>query len=75
MLEEALTHLYAEILTHLARAVRFFGEKSIGEFQFLTLSFLPASLLLPRKDICVSALLQVLIIGISPFRRRTLIGL
>lgn len=37
MLEEALTRLYAEILTHLARAVRFFGEKSMGELQFLTL--------------------------------------
>lgn len=37
MLEEALTRLYAEILTHLARAVSFFGEKSMGEFQFLTL--------------------------------------
>jgi hypothetical protein len=38
MLEEALTRLYAEILTNLARAVRFFGEKSMGEFQFSTLS-------------------------------------
>lgn len=37
MLEEALTRLYAEILTHLARAVNFFGEKSMGEFQFLIL--------------------------------------
>jgi HD superfamily phosphohydrolase len=35
MLEEALTRLYAEILTHLARAVRFFGEKSMGEFPTL----------------------------------------
>lgn len=37
MLETALARLYAEILTHLARAVRFLGEKSLGEFQFLTL--------------------------------------
>jgi hypothetical protein len=35
MLEEGLTRLYAEILAHLARAVRFFGEKSMGEFSTL----------------------------------------
>lgn len=56
MLEEALTRLYAEILTHLARAVKFFVEKSMDEFEFLTLISSSGSLL-PRKDICVSALL------------------
>ena len=38
MLEKALIRLYAEILTHLARAVRFFREKSIGEFAILIFS-------------------------------------
>ena len=33
MIQEALTRLYAAILIHLAHAVKFFGEKSLGEFQ------------------------------------------
>lgn len=37
MLEKALIRLYAEILTHLASAVRYFGENSIGEFHLLNL--------------------------------------
>lgn len=36
MLQEALTRLYTEILTHLARLVKFFGEKSMGEFRPFT---------------------------------------
>lgn len=75
MLEEALTRLYAEILTHLARAVRFFGEKSMGEFQFLTLLISSLEFLLPRKNICVSELLRVLVIGISLLHQPTLVGL
>ena len=39
MLEKALIRLYAEILTHLARAVRFFREKSIGKLQPLQSHF------------------------------------
>lgn len=75
MLEEALTRLYAEILTHLAQAVKFFREKSIGEFQFLTLFISSWDSLLPRKDIYVSAELRVLTVRTSPFHQRTLIGL
>ena len=37
ILEQALARLYAGILAHLAGAVRFLGEKSMGEFQFLIL--------------------------------------
>lgn len=37
MLEEASTPLYAEILTHLVRTVRFLEKKAMGESQFLTL--------------------------------------
>ena len=44
MLEKALIRLYAEILTHLALAVNFFGEKSIGELHPLNFRWFPASL-------------------------------
>ena len=45
MLKDALTRLYAEILTHLARAVSYYRERSMGEFiDFLSLS----DMLLPR---------------------------
>ena len=37
MLEKALIRLYAEILIHLAHAVGFFREKSIGELHFFYL--------------------------------------
>ena len=40
MLEQALIRLYAEILTHLACAVTFFREKSIGESYLLIFCWL-----------------------------------
>ena len=56
MLQEALTRLYAKILIHLARAVRFFGEKSMSEFQLSNV------LMFSWKTLLSNALLRILTI-------------
>ena len=64
MLEEALTRLYGEILTHLAHAVRFFGEKSTGQSILHPLYLVRASQ--PNADLVVSTLPQA-----SPLDRKS----
>ena len=53
MLKKTLTRLYAKILIHLARAVRFFDEKSINEFHFLILFiFFLRAFAVEKKCLC-----------------------